>query len=155
MYSRIEDAVKLANVYPDLPLVLSEYSHMMGNSGGSLSAYWEAFKQYPRLQGGFIWDWVDQGIAVTNSQNRLKWAYGGDFGEVTHDANFCLNGLCWPHRGLAWPLLPGNLRKVTISEVAQFPLQTIYDTGSPRLGSSLKNTTDGSNVGKINVKALL
>ncbi len=166
MYSRIEDAVKLANVYPDLPLVLSEYSHMMGNSGGSLSAYWEAFKQYPRLQGGFIWDWVDQGIAVTDSQNRLKWAYGGDFGELAHDANFCLNGLCWPHRGLAWPLLPGNLRKVTISVNTAAPDLVALSGATPQTRSALKNTTSddatpfsprslGDGFGKINVKQSL
>ena len=49
---------------------------MMGNSGGGLEDYWKAFRRHSRLQGGFIWDWCDQGIAVTDSQNRLKWAYG-------------------------------------------------------------------------------
>ena len=51
---RIGDAVKLANIFPDLPPVLCEYAHMMGNSGGNLGDYWRAFSQYPRLQGGFM-----------------------------------------------------------------------------------------------------
>ena len=114
MYARINDAVKLANMYQDMPLLLCEYSHMMGNSGGNLSDYWDAFKMYSRLQGGFIWDWVDQGIAVTDGLNQLKWAYGGDFGETISDKNFCLNGLNFPDRGLSWALSPGNLRKVTV-----------------------------------------
>ena len=53
------------------------------------------------MQGGFIWDYVDQGIAVKDSHKRLKWAYGGDFGETYHDANFCANGLMYPDRGLS------------------------------------------------------
>ncbi len=114
MYMRIEDCIKLANMFPDMPLIMCEYSHMMGNSGGNLQDYWKAFTQYSRLQGGFIWDWVDQGIAVTDSQNKLKWAYGGDFGEIVHDLNFCLNGLNFPDRGLPWTLSTGNLRRVTI-----------------------------------------
>ena len=102
MYARVSDCIKLINKFPDNPLILCEYAHMMGNSGGSLSDYWEAFRYYPRLQGGFIWDWVDQGISVriSNGSHRHIWAYGGDFGEIEHDANFCLNGLNWPDRGL-------------------------------------------------------
>jgi beta-galactosidase len=53
---------------------------MMGNSGGSLSEYWNAFKVFPRLQGGFIWDWVDQGISTQDAEGNFIWAYGGDFG---------------------------------------------------------------------------
>ena len=101
MYGRVSDCLKLPPMYHEAPLVLCEYAHMMGNSGGNLSDYWEAFKTYPRLQGGFIWDWVDQGISVYNATHEASiWAYGGDFGEVEHDENFCMNGLCWPDRGL-------------------------------------------------------
>ena len=87
-----------------MPLIQCEYAHMMGNSGGGLGDYWRGFRFHPRLQGGFIWDWVDQGISVCDSRDRLKWAYGGDFGEIEHDGNFCLNGLNWPDRGLGWVL---------------------------------------------------
>ena len=102
-----------------------------------------------------MWDWIDQGIAVTDSQNRLKWAYGGDFGEVDHDANFCLNGLCWPHRGLAWPLLPGNLRKVTISMNADSSDASNHTATSDITPSSFRLGSGGGGtlgLGKINVK---
>lgn len=81
MYSGIDDCVKFANMFPDMPLILSAYSHMMGNSGGNLSDYWTAFHNYPRLQGGFIWDWVDQGLSVLDGSGRPLWGYCGDFGE--------------------------------------------------------------------------
>jgi hypothetical protein len=102
MYARVDSAIKLANVFPDMPLIQCEYAHMMGNSGGNLDQYWSYFRKFPRLQGGFIWDWSDQGITVLDSQGNCKWVYGGDFGEVNHDSNFCLNGLTWPDRGLGW-----------------------------------------------------
>ena len=105
MYARVSDCVALSNLFPEMPLIQSEYSHSMGNSGGNLDAYWESYRSVPRLQGGFIWDWVDQGVAVEDSQGRARWAYGGDFGEAVHDANFCLNGLNWPDRGLGAALL--------------------------------------------------
>lgn len=104
MYARINDCITLANMYPDMPVIQCEYSHMMGNSGGNLVDYWQSYHRFPRLQGGFIWDWVDQGLHVGNILGGSKWAYGGDFGEVFHDSNFCLNGLNWPDRGLG-PIL--------------------------------------------------
>ncbi|MBE7473258.1 MAG: beta-galactosidase [Anaerolineae bacterium] len=80
------------------PLIMCEYAHSMGNSTGNLKEYWEAIETYPGLQGGFIWDWVDQGIRQVDSQNREYWAYGGDFGDEINDGNFCLNGLVGPDR---------------------------------------------------------
>lgn len=100
MYSRVNDCLQLISKYPQLPLILCEYAHMMGNSGGNLDEYWSAFHTYPRLQGGFIWDWVDQGLSTIDSQGHYFWAYGGDFGEMDHDGSFCLNGMNWPDRGL-------------------------------------------------------
>jgi hypothetical protein len=113
MYARVEEAIKLANIFPDYPLIQCEYAHMMGNSGGNLNEYWESFHRFPRMQGGFIWDWVDQGISIIDAKGGLKWAYGGDFGEVEHDANFCLNGLNWPDRGLGWVLSRGTTKDRT------------------------------------------
>ena len=75
------------------PVVLCEYAHAMGNSCGGLSDYWRAFETYHGLQGGFIWDWVDQGIATTRPDGSRHILYGGDFGERQHDRQFCLNGL--------------------------------------------------------------
>ncbi|MDW6004817.1 beta-galactosidase [Vibrio mangrovi] len=80
------------------PLILCEYAHAMGNSLGSFAKYWQAFRQYPRLQGGFIWDWVDQGISKRDEQGRHYWGYGGDFGDEINDRQFCINGLIWPDR---------------------------------------------------------
>ena len=79
------------------PIILCEYAHAMGNSLGGFAEYWAAFRQHPRLQGGFIWDWVDQGLAVSKDGQRV-WAYGGDFDEPIHDRQFCINGLVFPDR---------------------------------------------------------
>jgi beta-galactosidase len=80
------------------PLILCEYAHAMGNSLGSFDDYWQAFKEYPRLQGGFIWDWVDQGLSKTDETGKHYWAYGGDFGDTVNDRQFCINGLLFPDR---------------------------------------------------------
>ena len=82
----------------DRPLILCEYAHAMGNSLGSFDKYWQAFREFPRLQGGFIWDWVDQGISKWDEQGRHYWAYGGDFGDEQNDRQFCINGLVFPDR---------------------------------------------------------
>ena len=80
------------------PMVLCEYSHAMGNSNGGLADYFAAFDRHGALQGGFIWEWVDHGIRVTDEHGREYWAYGGDFGDEPNDANFCADGLVWPDR---------------------------------------------------------
>lgn len=81
----------------DRPVIPSEYSHAMGNSSGNLWDQWKAIYKYPNLQGGFIWDWVDQGIWV--NKDGGYWAYGGDFGVNTpSDGNFVCNGLVNPDR---------------------------------------------------------
>ncbi|MGL5431118.1 MAG: beta-galactosidase [Vibrio sp.] len=80
------------------PLILCEYAHAMGNSLGSFNDYWDAFRNYPRLQGGFIWDWVDQGLSQWDENGQHFWAYGGDFGDEINDRQFCINGLVFPDR---------------------------------------------------------
>ncbi|MFT5805782.1 MAG: beta-galactosidase [Moritella dasanensis] len=80
------------------PLILCEYAHAMGNSLGSFDEYWQAFREYPRLQGGFIWDWVDQGLSKYDENGQHFWAYGGDFNDVINDRQFCINGLVFPDR---------------------------------------------------------
>ena len=80
------------------PLILCEYSHAMGNSNGGLADYYAAFRALPRLQGGFIWDWVDQGLRAHTADGREFWAYGGDFGDTPTDRDFCINGLIAPDR---------------------------------------------------------
>ena len=83
----------------DRPVVPSEYSHAMGNSNGNISAQWEAINKYPNLQGGYIWDWVDQGLRQKDENGREYWAYGGDFGvDMPSDGNFLCNGIIAPDR---------------------------------------------------------
>lgn len=83
----------------DRPVIPSEYAHAMGNSTGNLWGQWQAIYKYPNLQGGFIWDWVDQGILRTDDKGKSYWAYGGDFGvDAPSDGNFLCNGLVNPDR---------------------------------------------------------
>jgi beta-galactosidase len=101
MYSKIEDLEAYAkDEKSDRPLIMCEYAHAMGNSTGNLQDYWNVIEKYPKLQGGLIWDWVDQGILKTDENGEKYWAYGGDFGEegVPSDGNFCINGLTLPDR---------------------------------------------------------
>ena len=96
------------------PFIMCEYSHAMGNSNGTLADYWDAIESTPGLQGGFIWEWWDHGLAQTLPDGSTRWAYGGDFGDEPNDGNFCLDGLVWPdrtpkpamweHRALAAPV---------------------------------------------------
>ncbi len=80
------------------PLVMCEYSHAMGNSNGTLAEYWDAIDSTPGLQGGFIWEWFDHGLVQELPGGGRRWAYGGDFGDVPNDSNFCLDGLVFPDR---------------------------------------------------------
>ncbi len=75
------------------PLVLTEYAHMMGNSGGNFAEYWEVMERYPKFAAAYIWDWVDQGLRRHTGREEEYWAYGGDFGDKPNDDNFCFNGL--------------------------------------------------------------
>lgn len=99
MYMRVWDMLKIASDPNETrPLILCEYSHSMGNSTGNLHKYWEAIDTTFGLQGGFIWDWVDQGLLKEVSNGKKRWAYGGEFGDIPNDSNFCLNGVTWPDR---------------------------------------------------------
>ena len=97
MYPTIEQTAELAQ-QNEKPVILCEYAHAMGNGPGELTEYREVFEQYPAAQGGFIWDWLDQGIAVENSEGEICYTYGGDFGARLHDKNFNINGLVFPDR---------------------------------------------------------
>lgn len=83
----------------DRPLMPSEYAHAMGNSTGNFVGQWDAIYKYPNLAGGFIWDWVDQGLDAVDENGRHYWTYGGDYGtNAPSDGNFLLNGLVQPDR---------------------------------------------------------
>ncbi|EOX8560045.1 beta-galactosidase [Salmonella enterica subsp. diarizonae] len=110
------------------PLILCEYAHAMGNSFGGFAKYWQAFRQYPRLQGGFVWDWVDQSLIKYDADGKPWSAYGGDFGDTPNDRQFCMNGLVFadrtPHPALyeakhvqqffQFRLLPGEERRIEV-----------------------------------------
>lgn len=94
MYPPIEAIVAYAN-HPlaDRPLIMCEYQHAMGNSNGSLDAYWRAIRSTPGLQGGFIWELWDHGL---DPEGDGHYRYGGDFGDQPNDGNFCIDGLLFP-----------------------------------------------------------
>jgi beta-galactosidase len=101
MYAKPQHIEHYAKTYTDRPLILCEYEHAMGNSMGNIKDYWEIIEKYPQLQGGFIWDWVDQGLANENEMGKF-WAYGGDYGPegTPSDGNFCINGVVFPDRSV-------------------------------------------------------
>ena len=100
MYSPFSELEQYASRKLSKPYILCEYAHAMGNSTGNLREFYDIINRSPHMQGGFIWDWVDQGIDAIGRDGRHYWAYGGDFGAwmYTHDENFCCNGLVLPDR---------------------------------------------------------
>jgi beta-galactosidase len=80
------------------PLVLTEYYHSMGNSGGGFQMLWDTINAYDNFLGGYIWDWIDQGLRKKDAKGNEFWAYGGDYGDKPNDRNFCCNGLVDPER---------------------------------------------------------
>lgn len=81
-----------------MPFVLCEYVHAMGNGPGGMSEYQDLFERYPRLMGGFVWEWLEHGIVRTGEDGKEYFVYGGDFGEEVHDGNFVTDGLVDAHR---------------------------------------------------------
>ncbi|MEM2028669.1 MAG: glycoside hydrolase family 2 TIM barrel-domain containing protein, partial [Candidatus Bathyarchaeia archaeon] len=99
MYPSLDRLIELAeDPEENRPIIMCEYAHSMGNSTGNLKEYWDIIRGYRRLCGGFIWDWVDQGLRKKTEDGVEYWAYGGDFGDEPNDGNFCINGLVWPNR---------------------------------------------------------
>ncbi|WP_041633193.1 glycoside hydrolase family 2 [Maribacter sp. HTCC2170] len=135
MYMRIPDMINYAENNPERPLIQCEYAHAMGNSVGNLQEYWDVIEKYDVLQGGFIWDWVDQGILSKNEAGEEYWAYGGDLGgeDYQNDVNFCLNGVVNPDRS-AHPSLH-EVKKVyqyikfnaVNAKRGEFAIKNIYD----------------------------
>lgn len=116
MYPRVDRLVELATREGETrPLLMCEYAHSMGNSPGNMQEYWDIIRTHPRCIGGFVWDWVDQGLRRRTESGEEWFAYGGDYGEERHDANFCINGMVfpdrephpclWEHKKIAQPVL--------------------------------------------------
>lgn len=81
-----------------MPFVFTEFAHAMGNGPGGLAEYLDLCDTYPRVQGGFVWEWMDQALRTTDARGREIFGYGGDFGEEVHDGNFICDGLVFPDR---------------------------------------------------------
>lgn len=117
MYPSVDRITRLATAEGDdftKPIVLCEYGHAMGNAPGALEEYMQAFRDHRRLQGGFIWEFVNHGIWVNpdpegKTREKPYYAYGGDFGESTHDGTFIMDGLCFSNHTLTPGLV--ELRK--------------------------------------------
>lgn len=101
MYPSLEQLEALgANSSLKRPVVMCEYAHAMGNSLGHLKEFWDIVYEYPIISGGFIWDWIDQGIRSEDADGTVFWKYGGDFGDQPNLGNFCLNGIVNPDRSV-------------------------------------------------------
>ncbi|KAM0807456.1 putative Glycosyl hydrolases family 2, TIM barrel domain-containing protein [Seiridium cardinale] len=100
MYTSVDDMIKYAKEEDwKKPFVMCEYAHAMGNGPGAIKEYIEAFYQYPRLMGGFVWEWANHGLRTKNKDGEEYMAYGGDFGDEPNDSNFVMDGLCFATHG--------------------------------------------------------
>ncbi|KAJ2903648.1 hypothetical protein MKZ38_009591 [Zalerion maritima] len=118
MYASVDWITKFAEEKDwKKPLVLCEYIHAMGNGPGGALEYIETFYKYPRLMGGFVWEWANHGIRTHNTDGEEYMAYGGDFGEEVHDGNFVMDGLLFSNHTPA----PGLIEYKKLIE----PVQTL------------------------------
>ena len=124
MYPGVENMKQYAEADKDRPYIMCEYSHAMGNSNGNFQEYWDIIDSSKHMQGGFIWDWVDQGLRTETKDGKMFWAYGGDLGgeNLQNDENFNANGLVTAdriphpalhevkkvHQNIGFKLLEGN-----------------------------------------------
>jgi beta-galactosidase len=149
MYPWIPDMKKYANdVSQKRPYIMCEYSHAMGNSNGNFKEYWDIIRGSKNMQGGCIWDWVDQGMLMETKNGRKSWGYGGDFGaeNFTNDENFCANGLVGsdrtPHPGLY--------------EVKKMYQSILFDAVDVSKGTfKVKNEFNFTNLDEYNFKAIV
>jgi len=127
------------------PFIMCEYSHAMGNSNGNFQEYWDVIMSDKKMQGGFIWDWVDQGLKNTTTDGRTWWAYGGDLGgyALQNDENFCANGLVAADRSIH----PG------LNEVKKVYQNILFKARDAAKGSiTVMNLFDFTNLAQYNFK---
>ena len=93
MYRTIDYMEEYGKSGKTMPYIQCEYDHAMGNSLGSFCDYWDVIRSYDNLQGGFIWDFIDQGVWTASADGTSYLGYGGDFGDSPNDGNFCANGI--------------------------------------------------------------
>ncbi len=134
MYTTVEKVIEYGAREDPKPFFLCEYAHAMGQGPGNLEDYWQAIYHSPRLMGGCVWEFVDHGITKEAPDGSGPyWAYGGDFGEYPHDANFCVDALLYPdrtpHTGMleyAHVIRPARLETVNEAE-GRFALRNCLD----------------------------
>ncbi|MGF2411044.1 MAG: glycoside hydrolase family 2 TIM barrel-domain containing protein, partial [Ferruginibacter sp.] len=146
MYPRVNDMKRYADdAKKTRPYIMCEYSHAMGNSNGNFQEYFDIIMNSPHMQGGFIWDWVDQGYKQTDKSGNTYWGYGGDLGSynLLNDENFCSNGLIAANRTVH----PG-LNEV--KKVYQNILFTAKDIATGIV--TIKNIFDFTNLDQYNFK---
>ncbi len=99
MYPAFEEIKSYLEKGPDKPFLLIEYSHAMGNGPGDLEDYFQLIHSHDKMCGGFVWEWCDHAVSMEKPKaGKTKYLYGGDFGEIIHDGNFCMDGLVYPDR---------------------------------------------------------
>jgi len=121
------------------PFIMCEYSHAMGNSNGNFQEYFDIIRNSKHMQGGFIWDWVDQGLKANTDDGRTYYAYGGDLGGylLQNDENFCANGLVAADRSIH----PG------LMEVKKVYAMIVFKTNDIKKGIvSVENLYDFTNL---------
>lgn len=132
----------------DRPFIPSEYAHAMGNSTGNFQDYWDVIEQYDNLQGGFIWDWVDQSIWKTNDKGERFYAYGGDYGvNMPTDNTFLNNGIVFPDRSPQ----PGLYEVKKVHEFINFKDEDINGHNEQRV--FIENLYDFTNLSAFNFTA--
>ena len=146
MYARVRTCEYMAaeTCAQGRPVILCEYSHAMGNSNGNVNKYWDCFRKEGAVQGGFVWDWVDQGLDSVSHDGQRFWAYGGDFGDQPNDAQFCINGLVFPDRRphpateeLKFLMRPVTFHLTMSSETAPYSDVDVYGTETHTTGRDL------------------
>jgi len=164
-YLHPADLKKLGETIKDKPVFMREYLHVMGNSGGNLQEYWDVIYADSSLTGAAIWEWVDQGLAKKKDGSPLKlnnhpddynlkddefWAYGGDFGDVPNDGNFCIKGLVssdrkpYPHYFEVQKVYQPVVFKILNSQDVQIAVTNRYDFSSlDNLDFEYEYTTNG------------
>jgi beta-galactosidase len=144
----------------DRPLIMCEYAHSMGNSDGNFQDYWDLIEKYDQLQGGLIWDWVDQGFAKYTEKGQKYWGFGGDWGPpgTPSDQNFMCNGVVspdrTPHPGI-WEVKKAyqyvKIKPVTLSS-SKFEIINKYDfTNLMKFNIAWEIVGDGKNIASGNI----
>lgn len=145
MYPGIDYMKSYASKPQTKPFIMCEYAHGMGNSTGNFQEYWDIIESSKHMQGGFTWDWVDQGLYNRDENGKGYWAYGGDLGseEYHNDENFCANGLVAPDRTPH----PGLFEVKKAYQYIQFRVKNLNDGVI-----SVKNMYDFTNLNNYHFK---